>query len=125
MQDRRIQDRRNLIYYLQVFEQTSDRMLGRLVDITPNGMMLITDHQLAPGAMFKLRLQLPKQDFDHEFLVFEAQSLWCRPDVNPSFFDTGFQFCNLSEPDLRIVQALVAIYGFPNTSDRIQAELLE
>jgi c-di-GMP-binding flagellar brake protein YcgR len=125
MQDRRIQERRNLIYYLQVVEKGTNRLLGRLVDITADGMMMIADHQLAPLAIFQLRLQLPQEGFEQEFLDLEARSLWCRPDVNPNFFDTGFEFFNLTDRDRRIIQGLVAIYGFPHNSDRLEAELLE
>lgn len=123
MHERRIQERRNLIYYLEVFEQTSGRLLGRLVDITAEGMMLISDHQLPPMATFSLRMQLPQPEFEQTFFEFSAQSVWCRPDVNPNFFDTGFEFRDLTEADRQIIASLVAGYGFPHPDDRLWDEI--
>ncbi len=37
---------------------------------------------------------------------------WCAPDINPEFFDVGYQFANVSDEDGQIIQAIIEKYGF-------------
>jgi hypothetical protein len=43
MQEKRKLKRRHLIYYLRVFEKNTDTLLGYLVDITPEGIMIMSE----------------------------------------------------------------------------------
>jgi hypothetical protein len=45
-------------------------------------------------------------------MEFTARSLWCRPDIEPHFYNTGFKILNLEPEDAQIVQRIVEIYGF-------------
>ena len=46
------------------------------------------------------------------FLEFEAKSLWCERDVNPQFYNTGFQVVDMAREDVEIIQRIVEAYGF-------------
>ena len=51
--------RRQLIYYLRVHDGTSSRVAGHVVDISPHGLKLITDHPVAVGERCRLRMSFP------------------------------------------------------------------
>lgn len=55
---------------------------------------------------------LPPDVADVPYLEFEARSLWCQPDVNPRFYNTGFHFRSIASESTTIVQKVVEAYGF-------------
>jgi len=112
MEERRKLKRRHIIYYLLVFDQDTQSMLGHLVDITPQGMMVISEQPLEVGRLYNLRLLLPYQIAGKRELIFQAHSKWCQKDLNPDFYDTGFQLLNVSDEDIRTIDWLIEQAGF-------------
>jgi len=110
--DKRRIKRSHLIYYLRVFDQSTNETLGHLVDITQEGAMLISENAIPAGVHYRLRMMLPAEIFGREHLDFEAESLWCKRDVNPDFFDTGFRLNNVEVKDTVIIARLIDEYGF-------------
>ena len=104
--------RRHLIYYLRVFDRQTKEMLGHMVDVTPEGIMLISEKPIEVNKDFQLRMDLPMEIWGMEHLDFEARSLWGKRDVNPDFLNTGFE---LKDTDWKMVEAierLISQYGF-------------
>jgi c-di-GMP-binding flagellar brake protein YcgR len=106
--------RRHLIYYLNVYDTNTDRLLGQLVDITTEGMMLTSDDPIEENVFFELRMVLPEAIEAKEEILFDARSLYCRQDVNPDLYSTGFKFENISENDQKIIENLINEYSFHN-----------
>jgi len=100
-----------LIYYLRVFDRESDDLVGHLVDLTTGGMMVISEEPLPVDREFHLRMDLPPGLFVLERWETNARSIWCRPDVNPVFHDTGLEFVGFTRQDELIVQDLIDNYG--------------
>ncbi|MEE8360861.1 MAG: hypothetical protein V3R71_01840 [Gemmatimonadales bacterium] len=103
--------RRHLIYYLRVFDRSSGKLVGHLVDVTTRGMMLISEAPLPTEAEFELRMDLPADLFKSEAWEVSVRSIWSRPDVNPAFWDTGLQFLGFTRHDELVVSDLVTYYG--------------
>jgi hypothetical protein len=112
MQEKRKLKRRHLIYYLRVFDRNTDDLIGHLVDITPEGAMLISDRPIETNTVFQFRMALPREIIRREHLYFDAESLWCQKDVNPSFYNTGFRFVKVSRDHLVIIDQLLDDFGF-------------
>lgn len=112
MEERRKLKRRHIIYYLLVFDQDTQSMLGHLVDITPHGMMVISEQPQEVGRLYNLRLLLPYQIAGKREVIFQAHSKWCQKDLNPDFYDTGFQLLNVSDEDIRTIDWLIEQAGF-------------
>ena len=103
--------RRHLIYYLRVFAQKGGDLIGHLVDLTTHGMMLISEEPIATGTTFQLRMGLPAGLFESDNWEFTANSIWCKPDVNPAFHDTGLKFQGITRHDQTIIEDLIFHYG--------------
>ena len=112
MEERRKLKRRHIIYYLLVFDQDTQSMLGHLVDITPHGMMVISEQPQEVGRLYNLRLLLPYQIAGKREVIFQAHSKWCQKDLNPDFYDTGFHLLNVSDEDIRTIDWLIEQAGF-------------
>ncbi len=105
--ERRKTTRHSLIEYLQVYDQETKDLVGRVVDVSDSGIMIIGDqpYELNAGTR-KLRMVLPKSLEGQEHVDFEAECRWTAPDINDDFFDGGFEFVNLTD-DLKDTLDLV------------------
>jgi hypothetical protein len=106
--------RRNIIYYLRVFDRDTDQMVGQLVDITTRGMKLVSVHPVEQGARHSLRMLLPEEIDRKKHLKFEVECMWCKRDVNPNYFTIGFEFLDISPEDVHVVKALIYDFAFQN-----------
>lgn len=122
MKDRRKIKRRYLLYYMRVYDTSSHEQIGNLVDITPAGMMVLSDHALPEGKEFHLRLELSKEVSDQPHMDFVAHSIWCQADVDPAFYNTGFSFQALSHRDAQTVRKIVENFSFrDNRLEKVDA----
>lgn len=112
MLEARILKRRHLIYYLEVYDQESGELLGHLVDITTLGMKIVSKKALPADKVYQLRMALPGEFFREKEIRFTARSLWTTNDINPDFYDTGFEVSQLDERAKDIIAQLINRLGF-------------
>ena len=110
--DRRKLQRRHLIYYLRVFEVESEKILGHLVDVTQDGVMLISEEAIPIGVVFHLKMSLPMEYAGKPYLEFDAKSLWSARDINPDFINTGFTLLNIEQDEKDVINQIISDYGF-------------
>ena len=110
--ERRKSQRRHLIYYLKLFDIDADQLLGNLVDITTEGLMLVSEHPLEKGEQYHLKLVLPKKVLGKKAIDFRGRCLWCQEDVNPGLFAAGLQFTQITGEDQLVIEVLVRRHGF-------------
>ena len=111
IEEKRGLSRHHLIYYLRVFDGISNRVIGHIVDISPHGLMLITDEPIAIQEEFRMRMRFPGTGSEQEELLFNAVCKWCREDENPEFYIAGFQIEDLPDPATNFIQGLIAEFG--------------
>lgn len=112
MLEKRRLKRYHLIYYLRVFDKNTGQLLGHLVDIHTEGIMLLSEEPIECDINFQLQMILPGEILGTQTWNFEAQSKWCEQDVNPQFYNTGFQLIYAFPHDIELVESLVEDYGF-------------
>ena len=93
--ERRKIPRRHIVFYLRVFNADNNKILGHLANLTPRGMMLVSDAPVEKKQKFLLRMKLPKELAGRTEVSFEATCRWCRPDENPDFYISGFKIKSL------------------------------
>jgi len=111
-QDSRRLRRRHLIFYLEVRDHRTGDYLGHLVDLTTKGIKLISKDPIAVNDARTLRMELPEDFGTDPSLVFEARAVWSAKDVNPDFYDTGFELINLPPQAASYLQNLIDEMGF-------------
>jgi hypothetical protein len=112
MKDKRKIDRRFLLYYMRVYDAGTQKQIGNLVDITPRGIMVGSEHPLPEGQTTRLRLEVTDEVTDKPFLEFSAHSKWCEPDVIPNMYNTGFEILDLTPEDSEIINHIIEEFGF-------------
>jgi len=104
--------RRHLVYYLEVYDDETNELLGHLVDLTTSGLKLVSKQGIPVNRLYKLRMLLPEGYFTQKDLHFEARSKWSANDINPDFYDTGFTAPKLETKAQNIILDLVSQLGF-------------
>jgi hypothetical protein len=114
IENKRIKHRRNLYYYLKVIDVETDEMLGKIVDLTTGGMMLVSDSSMEIGVVKKAKIILDNNLFNllpnSLNVIFTTQ--WSKPDVNPENFVTGVKFVDLSDKDSATIDQIIRKIGF-------------
>ncbi len=115
-------ERRHIIYYLRVFAQDSGELVGYLADLTTEGFMVISDRKVAAGRTFRLRMDLPKEMKGTRQVLFKAKVMWCKPDANPDFYNTGYRILNLSRTDARTIDGLIRDFFYEEPEEGQEPE---
>lgn len=113
MKERRTLDRKYLMVYSRVFDRATGKILGYLSDLSSRGAMIISDDPIKENAKLSLRFDLPDPPlFSTDHLNLEARIAWCKPDIDPSFYNIGFEFLEISESEKSIIEEMIEAYEF-------------
>jgi len=99
MQKQRNRPRKNTPHNVKVLEQESGTTLGRVVDITADGLMLVVPEAIETGRQLNFRIILPRMVEGKVEIAVSAEAVWCKQDTNPRYFKVGFRFENLAGND--------------------------
>ncbi len=109
---RRKEKRKNLIYYLEIFDTDSNELLGHLVDITSEGLLLLSEKEMESEVNINLKLMLPHEMNEINEILVNGTSVHCSTDPNSQYVDIGFRFNGLDPVYLPIIKKLISDYGF-------------
>jgi hypothetical protein len=108
---KRKSSRVRLVYYLLVFDSKTDELLGHIVDITTEGLKLMSKTPLKPDTVYHLRMMLPDDMGGSKQIIFDAKSQWCKDKIFSDFYGTGFRFENISDADIGIITDLIGKFS--------------
>lgn len=111
MEDRRKRKRKNLAFFTRVYNRASGDILGHLADLTPDGLMLISEQPIYTEENYQLQIDLSDAPFESEFLDIEARAVWCVPDLDPKNWNTGFMIMDITESDKFIIEQIIQEYS--------------
>ena len=106
----RHRERKQIIYYLNVYNVKTGSLLGHVSDITADGLSLIGEEEIKSGKIFHLRIELPREMRAEQDLVLFARCRWSRKDTDPSYFNSGFTLRKPSSNSLDIISQLISRY---------------
>jgi hypothetical protein len=113
MEERRQLERKYLIVYSRVFERNLGNMLGYLGDLSLSGAMIISEQPQTVNSVLPLRLDLPDlQLFNAGQLDISARVAHCEPDINPAFYNIGFEFLDVTSEQKKIIEKMMDAYEF-------------
>lgn len=99
--------RLRLQQFLPVHDLDNQQLLGRVVDLSMSGMMLIATRELPVGQEFSVEIRTP-ESLQVPALHLVAESVWCRNNPNnPSHFGVGFRFSNITADTLSLLERLM------------------
>jgi hypothetical protein len=109
MQENRKHPRKQVDRSWEVIDLNREEPLGRLVNISRSGLMLLSGHPIEVGRVFQLRLTLA-DDEESVFLGVESlwvETLWAEPSNEPDRFWAGMQIIDMSSKDSQAIDAML------------------
>jgi c-di-GMP-binding flagellar brake protein YcgR len=107
MEDRRQKDRKKTGVFFGVYNRDNAKYVGRLVDISNKGMMIIGKSAIKVNEICKLRMDLPEPIKDESQIVFDARCKWCEESQKTNLFSVGFEFDKIEPNNSKLIEALV------------------
>ena len=93
---------------VQIIDVINGGRFGELVNLSIEGMMVITDYEIATHSIYQLSLQLPVEVSGSSTLELGADCLWSRPIENSDRFWAGFQIIDASDTAMAQIENLVS-----------------
>ncbi|MBD3402902.1 hypothetical protein GF420_08395 [candidate division GN15 bacterium] len=108
MNDQRKYVRRPTNDYFVVFDDTTGQPLGRLLNLSSEGLLLMTAEEVAIPTTLQCRLVFPAEIKGQTEIRFAAESRWGRHNAKNDWFETGFKITSISDPHRQILAYLVS-----------------
>ncbi len=90
--------------YLKICYRDTDIALGRVVDITTEGMRLCGEEPIQTDRTLTFSLSLPAVSGGDSEIIFDADVIWCKRSKNQELYDTGIRLKNLSPEKAGIIE---------------------
>lgn len=110
MNERRIYPRHQLICYLKLQNRDTGTVIGHVVDISPEGCLVMSDTPIEQTRTLCLRFLPATCATEQQPLEVDAICKWCKKEQFAGFYDAGFEFTNLTAQQATEVEALVQKY---------------
>lgn len=112
-QERRTLSRKYLVIYSRVFDRDNGKILGYLSDLSPKGAMIISDDPLTINTTLTLRFDLPDPEhFGADHISVHVRVAWCSPDIDPAFWNIGFEFREIGDEQVSVIEKMIELYEF-------------
>jgi PilZ domain len=113
MQERRKEQRKNLMAYTQVFDLYGGYLLGYLGDLHLNGAMVIGNTLMTENTEITLAIELPElPKISMSRITIPARVVWYQQDISPEFFNVGFEFKEVTDEQKTVIKAIMENYEF-------------
>lgn len=97
MNDRRQTTRRRTCEYHLVYERDTGELVGRVTNLTANGLRLLTSGPVSVPELFHCRLRLPDTFNGAREIMFDIECRWCEYNKVGDWFESGFEFVDLTD----------------------------
>jgi PilZ domain len=108
--ERRLRKRVNLSVYLAAIDANLHNPLGNLIDLSPAGFLLLTEHPLDQSDTLSVNIQLPSPIEETHTINVIAQIIRTKPSIKPQFYEIAFEITYASSQTKRIIEALQQQY---------------
>jgi hypothetical protein len=104
MQELRSSPRIRIDENIELIDINMEQSLGKLINISAGGFMLLASSDIPTNQLFQLRLSLPEEDS----VEFGAECLWVQETSDEGHFWVGFQIIDISEQATDRIESLIA-----------------
>lgn len=105
---------------LSVFEKSSYREIGKLVDLSVGGAGIISQKPMKKDEIFECRIMLPEKTFQQDFIILKFKCVRCKKLEESGAYETGHLVEAISAETAAIVTQLITYYAeMQHTEKRI------
>ena len=102
--ERRRAPRFDLLDRLEAFDREDDSPLGRVVDVSTQGLCIIGDHAVPPGLEFNIWIPVGP---GRRRVFLQVRSQWSEPVADSSGCYTGFELSNRTPGTIEAIRQVL------------------
>lgn len=106
MEDFRKKHRGSTNNYFLVFEVESGDIIGRLLNLTDDGLMLLSEEPVEASKKFECRMILPGMIEGCKEIYFKIESRWCNKNKRANWYETGYKINNKTDTCQKVLEIL-------------------
>ncbi len=99
LQERRGEHRTEVHRVMNVTDANNGSVIGQLVNLSHDGLMLVSATPFEAGAVLQLWVPLPDSPEGDSSILVGVESLWCQDANDTGAFWTGFHIIDISPDD--------------------------
>ncbi len=113
MQDKneRKLERTELNQTINIIDTINGGTFGELVNVTVEGLMIMTDREIPIQSIFQLALELPMEIAGNSTVELGADCLWCKKVENFNRYWAGFHIIDASDTATKQLNELIKLYA--------------
>lgn len=92
---------------LQVSDKITGSYIGRVVNISAEGLMLLSHEPIVMGSVYQLEMDIPEGGGDVKRVGFGAEAVWTTEATQPDSYWTGFRIIDISGEDVLSIDDLI------------------
>ena len=110
MFDNRMKDRSKATGKIPVINRSTGKQVGLLIDVSYDGMLVMTKEDLAENKVLELALALPDQIEDGGQLDLDAEVIWTKHSEHLGIINNGMRLRYLSTEASEKLKKLISFY---------------
>lgn len=104
-------ERQELNTSILIHNAMTGELVGELVNLTVEGLMIMSDHEMSSNSIFQFRLDIPDLPGTRGNIEIGVDCLWSRPAENFNRHWSGYQIIDASAEALQTIDALINAYS--------------
>ncbi|MEO7934786.1 MAG: PilZ domain-containing protein [Dokdonella sp.] len=111
MNEYRRSPRKDAFVTIPVINKMTGEVMGRIGNLSADGMLMVCDEDVADGALFQLGFELVNGDGRPQAIEVGAQEMWAETANVPGQYWAGFHFIDVSDHDLDTIESWLGNLG--------------
>ncbi len=107
MQEKRHSPRKVADQILEISDQITGNQIGRVVNISAEGFMLLSEEPVITGSVYQLKMIIAKTERDEKSIEFGAEAVWCSEASQPDSYWSGFHIIDIDNEDILSIDQMV------------------
>ncbi|MCU7796741.1 MAG: PilZ domain-containing protein [Candidatus Thiodiazotropha sp. (ex Myrtea spinifera)] len=107
MKEQRKSPRKIANEILEVTDQITGMQIGRVVNVSADGLMLLSEDPIVTGSVFQMDMMLPGNAGGDEKVSFRAEAVWSTEATQPNSFWTGLHIVDISPEGVLLIDKLI------------------
>ena len=109
----RKEERKKVMTFTPVYDLHENFLLGYLGDLTLIGALLVSEQPIEPSRSFTLAIEFREtSETPATRMKIPTQVTWCRQEEHLTYYNTGLEFLEMTEPNKKVIEAVLAKYQF-------------
>ena len=109
MHEKRKHKRVQLGEHPVIYDATSNRLLGTMIDIGAGGFKVVAYSELELGKDYLFKIILPRRDGNEKSAIAEVNIRWCKKGGTSSFFTAGCLLKEVKEGTLSLSSLMMKL----------------